>query len=104
MLRIINLALAIFASALDIRVAVYFSTTIKECDLSEGIPCFCDSSKKGFDDTFRQWGSYSCDNVFTRNPDNLVANAVFTLACALLLFSYLVTFLLSLPSGPPCAP
>lgn len=100
-LRFINVSLAIFASVLDIGVAIYFTSTIHDCDISNGIPCYCDATEEEFRRTFREWGSYECNNVITRNPGNLVANAVLTLACALLLLAYLGIFLWVLRNDTP---
>ena len=99
-LRIVNLSLAIFASVLDIKVAIYFGSTINKCDLSTGIPCYCAATEWEFYDTFRDWGSYECDNVFTRNPGHLVANAVLTIGCAALLLAYLLIFLWLIRNNP----
>lgn len=99
--RVVNLSLAIFASVLDLQVAIYFDSTIDQCDFTGPIECFCADTEEEFHKVFRAWGSYDCNNVFTRNPGHLIANATLTVACALLLLAYLVIFLWLVQSEAP---
>lgn len=84
--------LAVYATALDSMAAEYFHDTIRNCDFPDESECFCEGTKHEYEETFRLRDS-DCSNAFTRNPDYLIANAVLTGLCALLLCIYVVAFL-----------
>jgi hypothetical protein len=75
---------SMYATYVDSTVAVYFHDTIKQCDFGEERRCFCSETKHQFEGTFRV-GEYDCDNTFTRQPAYLIANAVLTGCCAVVL-------------------
>ena len=95
LLRIANLAVAIQAAQFDGQVAMYFDTTIKKCAsyANGAVPCYCTATEDDFNQIFGGKGSISCNNPFTRNPAYLIANAVFTIVCAVLLLCLLLHFL-----------
>jgi hypothetical protein len=90
-LRAVNATLAIYATYLDTRTAIYFNDTIKTCDFSGEPRCYCAATRNEYIEVFRV-RSADCNNEFTRNPGYLIANAVLTGLCALLLVVYLFAF------------
>lgn len=90
-MRAVNAALAIYATYLDTTTAIYFNETIKTCDFPDVPRCYCAATRDAYIEVFRV-RSADCNNEFTRNPGYLIANAVLTGLCALLLLVYLFAF------------
>jgi hypothetical protein len=87
--RLFTVGGAIYATYVDCIVAVYFNDTIRKCNFEDGQKCYCSETKLQFQETFRV-GDYDCDNAFTRQPEYLIANAVLTGCCGVVLLLNLV--------------
>ena len=90
LLSLINIVVTAVATALDVQIAEYFSATIKQCKTSGD--CYCAATAHQYDMIFEHIGSIKCNNVFTRNPHYLIANAVLSAICLViaLLFCLLI--------------
>lgn len=91
---LITLAISIIGVVLDIQVAHYFDNTVNSCHFSNGHhKCYCSATKKDFDYVFSGVSGITCDNVATRNPAILEANAAFSVACFLVSCVTLISLL-----------
>lgn len=98
-LRVGTLCVAIFAATMDFLVAYYFERMLRDCGDDDTSKCYCNKTKHHFHYTFSV-GTYSCrENPFVTEPAYLVANAVLTIACAVVLAIYVAVYFRILYSG-----